>query len=250
MMSGAMKRFLPISLAVLPILYAGSAGAQETETAAPVGPSVARVSLAPLRIEMDGAQTSDTLRVMNPSNEPIGVQVRAFDWSQEDGKDVYAPSGDVRITPAIITIDAGKTQVFRIVRREMPKESERRYRIAIDQLPDPKATKTSVSETRIRFTIPMFVDRAVAAPAALAWSIRGDTLSVTNSGQQTPRMVNLALADTAGREIPIDGASLHYAMGGSTLRWTLPNGCPAGPVRLYVLVDGEQVDVPVQPSCT
>lgn len=246
-----MKQLLPITLASLPILFAGSVGAQGTEAPAPVaGPSAARVALAPLRIEMDGAQTSDTLRIMNPSKGPIGVQVRAFDWSQANGEDVYAPTTDVRITPAIITIDAGKTQVFRVIRREMPPQGERRYRIAIDQLPDPKVQKTSVSETRIRFTIPMFIDRAISAPAALAWSIRGNTLSVTNSGQQTPRLVNLALANASGAEVPIEGASLHYAMGGSTLRWTLPNGCPSGPARLSVQIDGEPVDVQVQPNCT
>lgn len=249
-----MIRLLPLILGALPVLATSAADAQEAPAAAPSAVAAeggARVSLAPLRIELDGAETAATMRVHNPSKvEAIGIQMRAFDWSQaDDGRDVYAPTGDVRITPAIITIEPGKTQVFRIIRREAPPAGERRYRIAIDQLPDPKVKNTSISETRIRFTVPMFVDRAASTPAALAWSIAGNSLRVANSGQQTPRMVNLALTDSAGREIGIEGVSLHYIMGGSTLSWALPGGCPAGPVRLTALVDGEAVDAQVQPSC-
>ncbi len=248
-----MTRFLPLILGALPVLATSAAGAEEAPATAPSAAAEAgvRVSLAPLRIEMDGAEIAATMRVHNPSKaEAIGIQMRAFDWSQaSDGSDVYAPADDVRITPAIITIEPGKTQVFRIIRREAPPTTERRYRIAIDQLPDPRARNTSISETRIRFTVPMFVDRATSAPASLAWSIAGNTLRVTNSGQQTPRMVNLALTDAAGREIEVEGVSLHYVMGGSTLNWALPGGCPAGPVRLTATVDGEAVDAQVQPNC-
>lgn len=253
MSSGAVFRLIPLTLGTLPVLATSAAVAQEA--AAPVqgvaAESGAKVSLAPLRIEMDGPEIAATMRVHNPSQiEAIGIQMRAFDWSQSsDGSDIYEPADDVRITPSIITIEPGKTQVFRIIRREGPAGTERRYRIAIDQLPDPKAKNTSISETRIRFTVPMFVDRVTSTPASLAWSIAGNVLRVANSGQQTPRMVNLALTDVSGREIEIDGVSLHYIMGGSTLNWALPRGCPAGPVRLTATVDGEAVDAQVQPSC-
>lgn len=247
-----MTRLLPLILGALPVLATSAATAEEPS---PVAPSVAaeggaRVSLSPLRIEMDGPEIAATLRVYNPSQvEAIGIQMRAFDWSQSDGQDVYAPTGDVRITPAIITIEPGKTQVFRIIRREAAPASERRFRIAIDQLPDPKVKNTSMSETRIRFTVPMFVDRATSTPASLAWSIAGNALTVQNSGQQTPRMVNLALTDASGGDIEVEGVSLHYIMGGSTLRWALPGGCPVGPVRLSATIDGEAVDAQVQPNC-
>ena len=249
-----MKTMFPISLMLLPILLAGQAAAQNADTPAPApapaGLAGAQVSLAPLRIEMDGAETTATLRVVNPSAKAIGVQVRAFDWSQDNGEDVYSPSGDVRISPSIITVAPGATQVFRVIRREMPVQGERRYRVVVDQLPDPEAIEAATSQTRIRFTIPMFTDRASAAPAALSWAIEGGALRLSNAGQQTAKMVNLALTDGTGREIPVENASLHYVMGGSALRWALPNGCPSGPVRVTAQIDGVEAYAQVSPTCS
>ena len=249
-----MKTLLPISLALLPISIAGSAVAQDTDASAsaptPAGIAGAQVSLAPLRIEMDGPETTATLRVVNPSTKAIGVQVRAFDWTQDNGEDVYSPSDDVRLSPSIITVAPGATQVFRVIRREMPMQGERRYRLVVDQLPDPEAIEAATSQTRIRFTIPMFTDRSSAAPAALNWSIEGGALRLSNAGQQTAKIVNLALTDGAGREIPVENASLHYVMGGSMLRWALPDGCPNGPVRVAAQIDGIEAYAQVSPACS
>ncbi len=211
---------------------------------------VSRVTLAPLRIELDGAQQYDTMRVLNPSLRPVGVQVRAFGWSQQNGEDVYEPTNEVMVSPAIIVIEPGDTQIFRVMRRPMPSVGERRYRIAVDQLPDPELEKGGQAMTRIRFTIPMFVDRAQAMPANLGWSIEGNSLRVANSGQQTVRMVNLALTDADGTEIPVEGVSLHYVHGGSWADWALPEGCPVSPVRVNASVDGEPVDAQVAVNCS
>lgn len=232
-------------------LFAGVApvAAQQNGEAAQ-GPVVSRVTLAPLRIELDDAQQYDTMRVLNPSTRPVGVQVRAFGWAQDNGEDVYEPTNEVMVSPAIIVIEPGETQIFRVMRRPMPPAGERRYRIAVDQLPDPELEKGGQAMTRIRFTIPMFVDRKMATPADLAWSIKGNTLRVANSGQQTVRMVNLNLTDASGTEIPVDGVSLHYVHGSSWIDWTLPNGCPTSPVRINASVDGEPVDAQVAVNCS
>lgn len=243
-----MNHALSASLCVVALLCGGSTQAQEI--AAPVvqatGP--ARVTVSPLRIEMDGPQRTETVRVINPSPRPIGVQVRIFNWDQENGEDVYSPSTELQVSPSIITIQPGDTQVFRLMRRELPPQGERRYRLAVDQLPDPALQRPGQATTRVRFTIPVFLDRASAAPAALAWSIEGNSLRLANTGQQTARMVNLALTGTAG-DVPVEGFGLHYIMGGKQLSWDLPNGCPVGPIRMNVLVDGETVDAPVPVSC-
>ena len=101
--------------------------------------------------------------------------------------------------------------------------------------------------TRIRFTIPMFVDRAAASPADLEWTVNGDTLRVANRGQQSARMVSLALTNTVNSPVEIDGASLHYVHGGSWLEWKLPAGCPTGPLTLQARIEGDtqRVQVPV-----
>lgn len=233
-----------LSLALpAPLVLAQEATAPEARV-----PS-ARVTVAPLRLELDDAQLHDTLRVINPSDRPIGIQVRAFGWTQANGEDVYAPTNEVLVSPAIVVIPPGETQFFRVQRRQLPPAGERRYRVAIDQLPDPDLAQSGTAMTRIRFTIPLFVDRATAAPAQLDWSVQGSTLRVANRGQQSARMVSLALRDGVNTPVTIDGASLHYVHGGSWLEWTLPAGCPTGPLTLQARIDGETRSVQVPATC-
>lgn len=241
-------RFASVLAALSIALPAPAVLAQEAPASEARVPS-ARVTVAPLRLELDGAQLHDTLRVINPSDRPIGIQVRAFGWTQADGEDVYAPTNEVLVSPAIVVIQPGETQFFRVQRRQLPPAGERRYRVAIDQLPDPDLAQNGTAMTRIRFTIPLFVDRASAAPAQLDWSVQGNTLRVANRGQQSARMVSLALRDGVNAPVTIEGASLHYVHGGSWLEWTLPAGCPNGPLTLQARIDGEIRSAQVPATC-
>lgn len=222
--------------------------AQEASAAQSAVPS-ARVTIAPLRLELDGAQVHETLRVVNPSDRPIGIQVRAFEWTQADGEDIYSSTTDVLVSPSIVVIQPGETQFFRVQRRPLPPAGERRYRVAVDQLPDPDLAQNGTAMTRIRFTIPLFLDRASVEPAQLDWSVKGNTLRVANLGQQSARMVSLALTNGVNTPVEIEGASLHYVHGGSWLEWSLPAGCPAGPLTLNARIDGEVRNVQVPASC-
>lgn len=253
MPNGAMKLCAGVVLPLTMLLSSGVVQAQETAAAPPASDDAlsrgANVSLAPLRIEMDGTQRAETLRVYNPSGRAIGVQVRAFGWKQESGEDVYFASNDVMISPSIITIAPGDTQIFRVVRRDQPAQGERRYRVAVDQLPDPELLRGGEAQARIRFTIPMFIDRATASPANISWSVGEDGLTATNSGGQTARMVNLSLTDAQGQPLSVETGGLNYIHGGSTMVWPMPNGCPAGPIRVTASIDSQLVDVPAPKTC-
>lgn len=243
--------------AILPIamlLSSGTALAQDGSVSAPPAANStedrrANVSLAPLRIEMDGEQRAETLRVFNPSGRPIGVQVRAFGWKQENGEDAFFPSNAVTVSPSIITIASGETQIFRVVRRDLAAQGERRFRVAIDQLPDPELMRAGEAQARIRFTIPMFFDRASAAPVNMGWTFGRDGLRAQNSGEQTARMVNLALTTAGGQPVPVDTTGLHYVHGGSALNWPLEGPCTPGPITVTALIDGEEVNAQATNTC-
>ena len=77
----------------------------------------------------------------------------------------------------------------------------------------------------------------------------GNTLRVANRGQQSARMVSLALKDGVNAPVTVEGASLHYVHGGSWLEWTLPAGCPQGPLTLQARIDGEIRNAQVPATC-
>jgi len=153
------------------------------------------------------------------------------------------------ISPSIIQIGAGQTQIFRVVRRDAPSSGEKRFRIAIDQLPDPEMERAGEAQARIRFTLPLFIDRDQAAPAQLAWAVDGSGLHARNAGGQTARLVSLTLTDAAGAEIPLDRNSLRYVQGGSAIDWPITGPCPAGPVTISANIDGRTVSEQAAPSC-
>ncbi|GGD74189.1 fimbrial biogenesis chaperone [Croceicoccus mobilis] len=210
----------------------------------------ANISVAPLRLELDGAATAATMRLRNPASRKIGVQVRVFAWSQVDGEDVYAPTSDVTVSPSIIQIKPGDTQVFRVVRTTPQGTAEQRYRVAIDQLPDPSLRHHGEFTPRLRFTIPLFVDRAAAQPAELAWTVSGDRLMLDNAGGQTVRIAGLQLNDAAGSSVGILRNGLRYVQGANNAEWQLDGGCPNGPVEVAALIDGEETRVQAQPACS
>lgn len=240
---------------LLPAALLLLANAQETERDTPAPASLASdraatVSLAPLRLELAGTETSAILRVSNPSSREIGVQVRTFGWAQQGGADTYFASGDVMISPSIVQIAPGQTQIFRVSRRDAPSEGEKRYRIAVDQLPDPALEAAGEAQARIRFTIPLLIDRDKASPAQLTWQVGPGGLSLANAGGQTIRVAGVELADSAGQPVEGQLGGLRYVHGGGAITWPLGAACPAGPLRVTANIDGATVNATAETICS
>lgn len=229
-----------------------AASAAEPAAQSPVeDDGAAQLSIAPLRLELEGPAATTTLRITNPSRRPVPVQLRLFAWTQDGGEDRYAPSGDIVLSPSITSIPAGQTQVFRLVRGAAAGPGEKRYRVAIDQLPDAGPQQRSgVAEARIRFTVPVFVDRATTAPTQLAWRLRDDRLELANLGGQTARIARIEARDRGGRTIPLQRSGLRYVHGGSVIAWPLSGGCALGAVTVSAQVDDRTVDAQAAPACS
>lgn len=220
--------------------------AAAVEAAAP-GPAI--LSIAPLRVEIEGGGAGATVRLTNASDHPLPVQSRLFAWTQADGEDVYAPSSELVVSPSITSIPPGQTQVVRILRKGPATPGEKRFRLAVDQLPDPAQARPGQALTRIRFTLPVFVDREQAQPAAFAWRVGKDRLELVNSGGATARVLDLQVKGADGRIIPVERNALRYVLGNSTITWPLGNGCALGPVRVTAQIDGQAVDGLAASAC-
>lgn len=238
------------SLFATPIMAANSgvesAAGPESVVPAP-GPAV--LSIAPLRVEIDGSEAGATVRLTNASNHALPVQSRLFAWTQADGEDVYAPSNDLVVSPSITSIPPGQTQVVRVLRKGPATPGEKRFRLAVDQLPDPALARPGQALTRIRFTLPVFVDREQAAPAAFAWRIADDRLELVNNGGLTARVLDLVVKTGDGRVVEVERNALRYVLGNSTIAWPLGNGCKLGPVRVSAQIDGQVVDSLAASAC-
>lgn len=210
------------------------------------GPAV--LSVAPIRVELEGDGSGATVRLTNSSDHALPVQTRLFAWSQDDGEDVYAPSTDLVVSPSIVSIPTGETQVVRVLRKGSASPGEKRFRLVIDQLPDPTTMRPGQAQTRIRFTVPVFVDRDKAAPAQFAWRMSKSGLELVNSGGLTARILDVKVTAN-GRDIPVEDNALRYVLGNSTIAWPVGNGCALGQVTVTAQIDGQSVDGSATPAC-
>lgn len=210
-------------------------------------PGPAILSIAPLRVEIEG--TGATVRLTNASDHALPVQARLFAWSQADGEDIYVPSNELVVSPSITSIPSGQTQVVRVLRKGAASPGEKRFRLAVDQLPDPAQARPGQALTRIRFTLPVFVDRDKAPPAKFAWRVANDRIELANTGGATARVLELEVKTADGRIVPVERNALRYVLGNSTITWPLGNGCSLGPVRVTAQIDGQAVDGLAASAC-
>lgn len=218
-----------------------------SETTAALGPAI--LSIAPLRVEIEGTGAGATVRLTNASAHALPVQARLFAWSQAKGEDVFAPSNELVVSPSITSIPPGETQIVRILRKGAATPGEKRFRLAVDQLPDPAQARPGQALTRIRFTLPVFVDREKAQPAAFAWRIAEDRIELANTGGATARVLEVQVMTADGRIVPVERNALRYVLGNSTITWPLGNGCSLGPVRVTAQIDGQAVDGVAASAC-
>lgn len=230
---------------------ASAVRADEPGTPAPAAgvPGLARLNIAPLRVELDSKKSATTVFITNTSDRPVAVQSRLFAWSQQGGEDQFAPSGALTISPSIIAIAPGATQIVRLIRIDASSPGEKRFRLAVDQLPDPDMAKSGQAEARIRFTLPVFLDRETATPAQLSWRIASDRIEVTNSGGSTARIVSISATTAGGHPVSVDRNSLRYVQGGSTISWPVAGGCNLGAVTVSAQVDGQTANATATPAC-
>lgn len=224
----------------------GTAAPPPNPDAPILGPAV--LSVAPIRVELEGDESGATVRLTNSSDHALPVQTRLFAWSQQDGEDVYAPSTELVVSPSIVSIPTGETQVVRVLRKGPASSGEKRFRLVIDQLPDPTTARPGQAQTRIRFTVPVFVDRDKAAPAQFAWRMTKTGLELVNSGGLTARILDVKVTAN-GRDVPVEENSLRYVMGNSMIAWPVGNGCSLGQVKVTAQIDGQVIDGTASPAC-
>ncbi|NCV44179.1 MAG: molecular chaperone [Actinobacteria bacterium] len=107
------------------------------------------VTISPTTIDINPNQKIVTLTFVNDTGREINIQSSTLSWKQVNGKDVYSPSNDLIVVPAIVTIPGGKSQNFRITKRVLDSsEVEQSYRLYLEDITpdftDPKKTDPGI----------------------------------------------------------------------------------------------------------
>jgi fimbrial chaperone protein len=168
-------------------------------------------SVNPIRLDLGPAARSGALTVTNDGKIPLGFQLQAMEWVQDDqGKDQYLETRDLIFFPKILTVEPGQEGVVRVGIKAPIVPSEKTYRIFIEEMPG-NAQRSDAKGTQIAFLIrfgaPVFVEPVKAEDGlevtALKMAGGALTFQARNSGNrhQMVQAIELRGTDAAGKEV-------------------------------------------------
>ncbi len=184
------------------------------------------LQIMPIRLELKPGQLAATVFVTNKGTEQQTVQLRPFRWDQASGADTLSPTQALAVSPPITAIEAGATQVFRVVLRQPPTSFESSYRLLFDQLP-PAAPPGAV-RMALRISVPVFAEPKVRPERDIAWSVvldrDGAQLTGTNRGTGHVHILDPELTSGGGPAFSVPSAGTAYLLPGAARRWRIDGG--------------------------
>jgi fimbrial chaperone protein len=119
--------------------------------------------VSPIMMDLGKTAKSGVVTVSNVGNEKINLQVQAMAWKQDNkGKDHYSDSTDIVYFPKIISLEKGGGQMIRVGMKGAPPQSEKTYRLYIEEIPQPRKAEKGKAQVAIaiRFGVPVFIKPA------------------------------------------------------------------------------------------
>lgn len=203
-----------------------------------------QIRISPLSLGLTPAQRAASLTLLNEADTPVSLQVRVFSWQQDvDAGMLLSPTSDVALSPAMVTLAPGATQLVRVLARGTGEAGERYYRVLVDELPSGAGASRDQVQVLTRYSLPLFLEPRVAGLPRLTLQAQHcqdgrQRLLVGNSGERRARLADWRLL--AGDEVlTLQPGLAGYALAGGTLTLPLPSGMawPATPVRLVAGTD-------------
>lgn len=118
------------------------------------------LGITPTRVEISAQKPITTLTLSNQTDHAVVVHAQLKRWIKNKKKDIYTDSNDLIITPPMMMIEAGGSQLIRVGLRKAPHPSEvTTYRLFLTEQP-PKSTPRSGGSRIIivfRLNLPVFV---------------------------------------------------------------------------------------------
>ena len=213
----------------------------------------AGLQVTPIVLDIKQTQKSDGLWLTNTSNIPMDVQIRVFEWVQQNQTDVLNPTTEFVASPPLVNIASGQKQFVRLVRvGQKPAAAERAYRIVVDELPLERAASKGLTFA-LRYSIPVFIQSSSATVApALSWRVSaasgGDVLlTISNTGSTRAKLSHMKFVNHKGQSVVINPGLFGYALANSSRQWVIAKNSRlfAGGGHFEVTMNGQSLTVPV-----
>jgi fimbrial chaperone protein len=183
----------------------------------------------PIKISLSGREQSALLSLLNQSDEEVRFKIAPQEWKQSPkGEMQLHDTKDIVVFPTLLTLGPKQERKLRVGSTVSPGESERSYRIFVEELPPLRSPKTeSQSQVRVltKMGIPIFIEPGKPAVAGaverlgVAKRILGFAVKNTGNVHFLVQSVRVKALDAAGGttfEKKLDG---WYVLAGGIREW-------------------------------
>ena len=198
-------------------------GASLLLTGWPAAPALAgTLQINPVLLEVNASRRTALVTLRNEEAEPVTIRAYALEWRQQGGEEIYAETSAVIVSPPIMTIPAGGTQLIRVGLRA-PSTAPHAYRLIVEEVPE--ARPTGGIRVALRLNLPFYSMMPAGDAAAVRWAAWREhdgrwTLEAVNSGSGYVRLdPELALGATGLRVGTT--VTLGTVLPGATRRWAI-----------------------------
>ena len=183
--------------------------------------------ISPVIVTLSANQQISEITLNNPGAEPMSLQLEVMNWSEQEGKDVFAPTRDVLVNPPIFNLPANSSQLIRIgLRRAPDAQRELSYRIFAQQLPPPISSDFQGAMMLLRVSMPLFILPRVEAKPLLRWQVAQTPqgtlkVSLRNDGSAHIKIKNLKLSMPSNVQPWVSQGSFEYVLPGQSHDWIM-----------------------------
>lgn len=179
--------------------------------------NAADLAILPVGLSLASSNAKGMITVSNRGKESIVIQAEAVSWTQENGKDQYAPTRELLVNPPLFTIPPGRSQILRVGLRQPPSfKQETAYRLLLREVPPPLPSNTQIDEGKqgnvrvlLQVRLPVYITPA-APLRILQWQAQRNAngtvaLKLSNTGNVHTLVSELKLrsADAATDSAPL-----------------------------------------------
>jgi fimbrial chaperone protein len=157
-------------------------------------------TVSPTAVDLSSSKTSALVVLKNVGKAKLRFEITAFVWGEaENGEMMLTPTSDVTFFPKLVELAPGVSRNIRISVGGGPVgNTERSFRLFVEELPDQGASKPSAIAIRTKIGLPVFVRPLKPARSATIESV------MVENGKVLTRVHN-----TGNLHVVVDGLTLH-----------------------------------------
>jgi fimbrial chaperone protein len=218
---------------------------------------VAAWEIDPIQLELSSRQAAAAVTVRNDADEAVTIQIQTLSWTQQEGRDIYSATGDLIVSPGVVTLAAHAQQLVRVgLRRKADSEIELAYRVNFQEVAGQSTTDISAGKAALRIGLPVFItsvsDSAVLKSRWTALRSPDLKISVLNQSNRHIKVLDFTVYANL-REQAIAGVSgVSYVLPGQMHQWRLKTKSSDllndGPLHLMAYTDAGVIETELLPD--